>query len=317
MLSMMTTLPTALPLLHSQGALADLGLDGMGPEGLEVGLWGILAVLALIDSTTFGTLLIPVWLLMAPGPLRGGRVLAYLGTVAACYATIGLVLLASLTFFGDELVTWFAEVRGSPAFLVGQLLLGAALLGYSFHLDPMTKAGKERKAHREAERGGAQRVTQWRARVLGAEADEVLEGSGVSTSAMYVGRPDTGVRSTAAGTGASASGRQPAGLVALMGLALLAMLLEIGTALPYLAGIGMVAAVGPEWPASLAAIFFYCSVMILPALVLLAGRIMARRALEIPLQKLEAWLSRHAAGMVAWVVGILGVLLLINGLNAF
>ncbi|MDZ5079045.1 GAP family protein [Nesterenkonia sp. HG001] len=296
------------------------GLEAGGPGAL----WGILAVLALIDSTTFGTLLIPVWLLMAPGRLRGGRVLAYLGTVAVGYAAIGLVLLASLTFFGEGLVDWFAEVRDTRAFLLGQALLGAGLLAYSFHLDPMTKAGRERKARREAQSGSTGRVTRWRARVLGTEAAGPGDrGSGDRGSGDRV-EASVQIRAAGGGPGASSAGSvpgartaaRPAGVAALMGLALLAVLLEIGTVLPYLAGIGMVAAVGPEWPASTAMIGFYCLVMILPALVLLAGRVLARRAVQRPLERLDAWLSRHAAGMVSWVVGIAGVLLLLNALNA-
>lgn len=299
------------------------GLEAGGPGAL----WGILAVLALIDSTTFGTLLIPVWLLMAPGRLRGGRVLVYLGTVAAGYAAIGLVLLASLTFFGDGLVDWLTRARDTQGFLLGQGLLGGALLTYSFHLDPLTKAGKERKARREAERGSAGRATRWRARVLGAESAEPGAAGPVSAgpasaepgkTAEARAQPQTsGTRTVApadGGVSATPSAGQPAGVVALIGLALLAVLLEIGTVLPYLAGIGMVAAAGPEWPASTAMIGFYCLVMILPALVLLAGRILARRAVQRPLERLDAWLSRHAAGVVSWVVGGLGVFLLINAL---
>ena len=50
--------------------------------------------LALVDSTSFGTLLIPVWLLLAPGRTRWGRVLLYLGTVAVFYLALGVALSA-------------------------------------------------------------------------------------------------------------------------------------------------------------------------------------------------------------------------------
>ena len=49
-----------------------------------------LVVLALIDSTSFGTLLIPIWFLIQPGPVRAGRVLLFLGTVALFYFGIGV-----------------------------------------------------------------------------------------------------------------------------------------------------------------------------------------------------------------------------------
>src|SRR5690606_13354204 len=52
---------------------------------VEAGLLIPLAVLALIDSTSFGTLLIPLWLLLSPGRPSPHRVLLFLGTVAAFY----------------------------------------------------------------------------------------------------------------------------------------------------------------------------------------------------------------------------------------
>ncbi|MCP9786755.1 hypothetical protein [Cyanobium sp. N5-Cardenillas] len=42
-----------------------------------------LVALALIDSTSFGTLLIPLWLMLVPGRPRSGRIVLFLGTVAA------------------------------------------------------------------------------------------------------------------------------------------------------------------------------------------------------------------------------------------
>ncbi|MBM4498977.1 hypothetical protein GS469_09700 [Rhodococcus hoagii] len=56
---------------------------------------GALAVLALTDSLSFGTLLVPVWLLMTPGRVRPHRILLYLGTVAAVYYGIGIALMAA------------------------------------------------------------------------------------------------------------------------------------------------------------------------------------------------------------------------------
>ena len=55
-------------------------------------MYGVLAVLALIDSTSFGTLLIPIWLMLAPGRLRPGRMLLYLGTIYGFYLILGILL---------------------------------------------------------------------------------------------------------------------------------------------------------------------------------------------------------------------------------
>ena len=57
---------------------------------MDLALAASLAALALIDSTSFGTLLIPIWLLLAPGRVRAGRMLVYLGTIAVFYFAVGM-----------------------------------------------------------------------------------------------------------------------------------------------------------------------------------------------------------------------------------
>jgi hypothetical protein len=81
---------------------------------------------------------------------------------------------------------------------------------------------------------------------------------------------------------------------------------------PYLAAIGIVAAadVGPAL--SIVTIAGYCVVMILPALVLLVGRLVAHDALEGPLSRLDRWLTRNAQATTAWIIGIVGFLLAVN-----
>lgn len=244
---------------------------------------GILAVLALIDSTSFGTLLIPVWLLMAPGRLRVGRILFYLFVVGGSYALIGLAILSVLLFFGDGFFAWLDEASGNPIFLVVQLAIGAGLIMLSLRLEPMTAAGKERKRLREeakaAEgRGTAERMRRFRERAIG-------EGS-------------------------------QGGTAPLVALALTAVGLEIATLLPYLAGIGLVAANDPGIPIAPMLIVFYCLVMLAPALVLLIGRIVARKALERPLQRLEAFMSRHSNGAISWIVFLLGLYVGLGALGA-
>lgn len=59
---------------------------------MSLGLLLSLAGLALVDSTSIGTLFIPIWLLLAPGRVSVRRILVYLGTIAAFYFAVGLVL---------------------------------------------------------------------------------------------------------------------------------------------------------------------------------------------------------------------------------
>jgi hypothetical protein len=228
-------------------------------------LFAILAVLALVDSTSFGTLAIPVWLLMAPGRIRAGRVLAYLGTIAVFYLAVGLAVLAGADWMVEH-VAGLGALAGSRPIMVLGTVVGIGLLAWSFRLD--SPAAKDRA------RSGQGRLTRWRRRATGAEAG--------------------------------------AGAGPLMGLALAAGLVEVASMLPYLAAIGLIAAQGPGWPASPLMLVGYCVVMVLPALVLLAGRVLARPIVERPLARLDAWFARHGASTAAWVVGIIGVVLVVN-----
>lgn len=225
---------------------------------------GSLAVLALIDSTSFGTLLIPIWLLTAPGRLHIGRLLLFLGVVAATYFAIGLALMLGAT----TLLHGSSHLLETNAFYYAQLAAGVVLLVVSHLMD--TKKARAQAAEQAAHGGG--RVMRWRARIMGGESS----------------------------SGSTAT---------LLGLALTAVLIEVTTMLPYLAGIGIITVQGPGWPGNAVLLLGYCLVMILPALVLSAGRILARSALEAPLQKLDGWLTEHARSTTAWVIGIVGFII--------
>lgn len=231
-------------------------------------LLAVLAALALLDSTSFGTLAIPVWLLTTPGRIRAGRLLAYLATITVFYLAIGLAVLAGASWIVEN-VAGLGALAGSRPVMVLGMLVGIGLLVWSFRLD--SPAAKERA------RSGQGRLARWRRRATGVDA-------------------------------ASGSG----GLGPLVGLALAAGLVEVASMLPYLAAIGLIATQGPGWPASPLLLAGYCVVMVLPALVLFAARLLARPLVERPLERLDAWFGRHGASTAAWVVGIVGVVLVVN-----
>ncbi|BCY07783.1 GAP family protein [Actinoplanes sp. L3-i22] len=110
---------------------------------MDLALLGSLAVLALIDSTSFGTLLIPIWLLLDPGPVRVGRILTFLGTVAAFYLVVGVAMAMGASAFLPRI----GHVLDTPAVVWGQLVLGVALFFWSFRLD-----GRRRPLPRVSER---------------------------------------------------------------------------------------------------------------------------------------------------------------------
>lgn len=261
---------------------------------LELGL--TLAALALVDSLSIGTLLIPLFFLLAPGRIRGGRVLLYLGTIAGFYFVVGLALTAG----AGAIVEGAAGLLETPVARWVQLVLGGALLVGSFFIDGKTpRQRSEREAAAAAMRTQASGAASSSPPADGARATPVT----AATSPGPAARPGRIAR----WRDRALSDGSPAVVVS---LALGAGLVELATMLPYLGAIGMITAAelpAATWTGVLAA---YCAVMIAPALVLLAARVFARRLVEPPLRRLAGWLERNAAETTAWIVGIVGFLLL-------
>ncbi|MEH3088999.1 MAG: GAP family protein [Microbacterium arborescens] len=125
---------------------------------MDVGTLGVLIVLALVDSTSVGTLLIPVWLLTTPGRLRPARVVGYLAVVTAAYLLVGVLL-----FLGLSSIASHARAIGeSPGFLAAVLVLGIGLIVVSWLMD--TKKARARAAEHAATGGGG--LLRWRRRVM-------------------------------------------------------------------------------------------------------------------------------------------------------
>jgi hypothetical protein len=234
-----------------------------------------LVVLALIDSTSFGTLLIPLWLMLAPGRPRPGRILLFLGTVAAFYLLLGIALLLGASTLIDAL----QETANSRPLRVVQLIVGIGLVVLGVLMEPWTKAGKERRVARRAEK---------------------LASSG----------PSLQMRMRERATDASA----PVGAVLV--LALTAAVIEAASMIPYLAAIGFLTASELSLMGRGVALFGYCLVMIAPALLLLAARLLLHDHVAPSLTKLEAFLSRNANEAMAWVTFLVGFYMVGDSLNA-
>ena len=128
---------------------------------MTLALLGPLVLLALIDATSFGTLLIPVWFLLAPGRIRATRVLVFLVTIAAFYWVLGLLLSAGAVTFLDDLSGWLDTETGQLA----RKVVGIGLIAIGILLPGNRKARSER-----ANDGAATRVSRWRARAMGVDA---------------------------------------------------------------------------------------------------------------------------------------------------
>lgn len=218
--------------------------------------------LALVDSTSIGTLVIPV-LMLAHSKVRARRVMLYLATISVFYLALGIVLLLGADVLADawgsleshQLVDWV------------QLGLGALMFGGSFW--PDTPWAKLARARQESA-GSPSRANRWAEAMTGDESGPSM----------------------------------------VLGIALVAGLIEAASMLPYLGAVALIASSDLVFPERITVLAGYVLVMALPALLLLGIRLAAHNLLAPWLDRLSAWLGGRVGGALWWVVGILGFLLL-------
>ncbi len=255
-----------------------------------------LAVLALVDGLSIGTLLIPVFLLLAPR-LRGSRVLLYLVTIAVFYLAVGILFTLGLVNLVDVAQGFLSSTTGMWI----RLLLGAGLLVLAFAMPSNEQAKKKREA------AAAQRVASAASgAALPGSAAATAGSTDASSAADAPAEPASGGRIARWRDRLLADGTSP---VTVMAVALGAGLIEVATMLPYLVAMGMLAEAELSMPLRFGALAGYCLLMIAPALVLLVLRIVAAPLVKAPLERLAAWLERTASENTAWILGIVGFIL--------
>jgi cytochrome c biogenesis protein CcdA len=103
---------------------------------MTIALLLALAGLAVLDSTSFGTLAIPVYLMLSLDRSRTARLLVYLATMAVFYFLAGAVLMLGLATAMDT----FGDALDSKAAYAAQLVLGVGLFALSWRFDPKWRA---------------------------------------------------------------------------------------------------------------------------------------------------------------------------------
>ena len=234
---------------------------------MTLAIAGTLLVLALVDSTSFGTLGIPVVMLVQRA-VRVRALLVYLLVLSGFYFVLGLVLLAG----AEGISNMLRSLDSSATFSWVQLGIGLALVAVSFLFD--------------------KRGTAWRKRRREARGLPPKEGRMAGLKKQILGPEAT--------------------LGAVAGVALVAGLIEAASMVPYLGAIGMLTAADLTVVAKIGVLAIYVLVMALPALLLLALRMGAQRAIAPMLARISRLIERNQADMLGWVLGIVGVLLAIN-----
>lgn len=268
-----------------------------------------LALLALIDGLSVGTLLIPVFLLLHPGRVRAGRILLYLVTIAGFYLLVGLLFLWGLV----NLVDVASDFLSSPGGLITRLVVGSALLITAFAMPTGDKASRGTTPPEAASPvASAPQVSPWTSM---STADDTHASAGMRP-------PPAAAPASTAGAEADAAPR-PGRITrwrerlldprtrgtAVMAVAIAAGVVEVATMLPYIVAMTMLADAGIDAPLRVLSLVGYCALMILPAIVLLILRIVAAPLVRRPLERFAAWMERTGAENTAWIIGIIGFLI--------
>lgn len=227
----------------------------------------MLVVLALIDSTSTGTLVLPLALLVFTSAAGSAgaravalRVVLYLFAIGVFYWLIGLALLSGAQVAVQPLTDMFASRTGAVILVI----LGAVLVVVSWWIDP--KVVRKRGGDPEAS------TRRW-----------------VARAERAVGHP-LGVLVLAVGAG----------------------LVEVATMLPYLAAMGGLVRYDLSLPTNALVLVGYCLIMIAPGLVLAAARFLLGTKIEKPLTRLRDAAVRATPTTMAWVTGIVGVVILLR-----
>jgi len=192
-----------------------------GEPAVELTALGGLAALALVDSTSFGTLGVPVWMLVQPR-VRVAAVLTYLAVIAAFYWALGIVLLSGAGALRSA-TSGLSAASDSTPFLWAQLVVGVGLFAVSFRFD------RKRAERRRARRSGPTRMERWSARAVGPEATTwtvatIALGAGVVEAASMLPYLAAIGLLTSAGVGLLAGGGVLAAYVVVMVVPALALL---------------------------------------------------------------------------------------------
>lgn len=100
---------------------------------------------------------------------------------------------------------------------------------------------------------------------------------------------------------------------AMVALGFTTSILEVATALPYFAAIGILTSNHLPFYEWLPILAGYNLVMITPGIILLCFHLLFRRYMNQPLRKIQSLLDQSTSSTLSWIMFFVGLILLING----
>ncbi|MGO1320178.1 MAG: GAP family protein [Galactobacter sp.] len=125
-----------------------------------------LSILAVIDGTSVGTLLIPLFFLVAPGRPRLARILFYLAAISLFYLLVGVLFMLGIVNFIEVGRSFLAGDTGQYTLLVAGIVLFAC--GVLIGLRDSSRKKRAAAGDPDALHGGG-RLLRWRERLLAPE----------------------------------------------------------------------------------------------------------------------------------------------------
>ncbi|GAA0133888.1 hypothetical protein YSY43_07280 [Paenibacillus sp. YSY-4.3] len=92
-------------------------------------------------------------------------------------------------------------------------------------------------------------------------------------------------------------------------------LIEVGTAFPYFAAIGLMTTADLTLYQWLPVMAGYNLIMVLPSLILFLLYLLFGRMMQRPLERLQASIAKQSGSVLSWVLCIVGLILILNSLD--
>jgi len=104
-------------------------------------------------------------------------------------------------------------------------------------------------------------------------------------------------------------------IASMIALGFTTSLIEVGTALPYFAAIGLMSTSNLAMFQWLPILAGYNFIMVLPPLIVFLLHVLLGRMMQGPLEKLQMKISKHSGSAISWIMCIVGLILIFNSLD--
>ncbi|ETT86726.1 hypothetical protein C176_08437 [Viridibacillus arenosi FSL R5-213] len=104
-------------------------------------------------------------------------------------------------------------------------------------------------------------------------------------------------------------------ILSIVALGFTTSLIEVGTAFPYFAAIGIMTTSNLSWMEWSSILAGYNVIMVMPSLLLFLFYLLFGRRMQKPLKKLRVKIANNTGSALSWIMCIVGIILIFNSLD--